>query len=88
MPYSWGMSSIREALIRDIERFCREQQVSQRQFGLDVAADHKLLARLRSGAGVTLTLIERIERKLATSGAVTADDFVDQHTSPSAREAA
>lgn len=59
------MASTREALVRKIEAFLAETGMSERQFGICVNNDHKFMKRLRSGAGITLTVIEKAERVMA-----------------------
>src|SRR3546814_13042199 len=57
--------SLHDALpifVRKIEGFLARSGMSERQFGIEVYGDHKLMKRLRSGAGVTLTVIEKAER--------------------------
>lgn len=52
----------RQSLLERIEAFLGRSGLSARQFGLLAAGDHKLVKRLRGGAGVTLTVIEKAER--------------------------
>lgn len=56
------MSGTRAELITKIEAFLARSGMSARGFGLAVHGDDKLVKRLRNGAGVTLTVIEKAER--------------------------
>lgn len=56
----WLMST-RAQLLERIEAFLAAHRMSARQFGLDAVNDHRLVQRLRRGAGVTLTVIEKAE---------------------------
>ncbi|WP_142847251.1 hypothetical protein [Telmatospirillum sp. J64-1] len=51
----------RNSVIAAIERFCQKHRISERDFGVLAVRDHKFMRRLRSGAGITLTTIERAE---------------------------
>ncbi len=55
----------REEFIQRAEAFVRRTRMSERQFGVEAVGDHKFFKRLRSGVGVTLTVIERAERFIA-----------------------
>lgn len=57
--------STREALLARVEAFIQAHGLSARQFGILAAGDHRFVPRLRSGAGVTLTIIERAESYMA-----------------------
>ena len=54
--------STREAVVEKVEKFLSAAGMSERQFGIEAVGDHKFLKRLRSGHGVTLTVIEKAER--------------------------
>lgn len=54
--------STREDVLSRVEAFIASHGVSGRQFGILAVGDHRFVPRLRSGAGVTLTLIERAEK--------------------------
>ena len=55
----------RQQFIERAEAFLRRSSMSERQFGIEAVGDHKFFKRLRSGAGVTLTVIEKAERFIA-----------------------
>lgn len=57
--------STREAVLARVEAFIAERGMSARQFSLDAVGDHRFVGRLRSGSGVTLTVIERAEAYMA-----------------------
>lgn len=54
--------STREQFIGVAEAFLQRTGMSERQFGIEAVGDHKFFKRLRSGFGVTLTVIEKAER--------------------------
>ena len=58
-------------LLERIGAFCSRHAMTERHFGIDAVGDHKLLARLRAGAGVTLTVIEKAEAFMAAHEAST-----------------
>lgn len=55
----------RAQIIGKIEAYLTRTGMTERRFGLDVMGDHKFLRRLRDGAGITLTNVERAERFMA-----------------------
>jgi hypothetical protein len=57
--------STREQFIRRAESFLERSGMSERQFGIEAVGDHKFFKRLRSGAGITLTVIEKVEGFIA-----------------------
>lgn len=59
----------REEFTRRVEGFLERTGMSERQFGIEAVSDHKFLNRLRSGAGITLTVIEKAERFIANTEA-------------------
>ncbi len=61
--------STREQFILRAETFLRHSGMSERQFGIEAVGDHKFFKRLREGAGVTLTVIEKAERFIAERAA-------------------
>lgn len=66
MPHDWGMETdgekTRGRLLAQIDAFLKAQDMSEREFGLRAASNHKFVARLRDrDVGVTLTVIERAE---------------------------
>lgn len=63
--------STREQFIRRAERFLERTGMSERQFGIEAVGDHKFFKRLRSGAGITLTVIEKVEGFIAEREAIT-----------------
>lgn len=63
--------TVRDILLRRIEAFCAEHEMSGRRFGLEAVGDHKFIGRLRQDKA-TLTLIARAER------------FMDNYSPPQA----
>lgn len=57
--------STRETVLARVEAFIQAKGLSARQFGILATGDHRFVPRLRSGAGVTLTIIERAESYMA-----------------------
>ena len=55
-------SDVVESLLRDIENFCQSQKVAETTFGRQAVNDGKLCHRLRSGKGVTLRTVNRIQQ--------------------------
>lgn len=55
------MGATRATVIRTIEDFLADVRLSERRFGEESVGDAKVLRRLRGGAGVSLSTIERIE---------------------------
>lgn len=55
----------RDTIVKAIEAFLQRTGMTERQFGVEVANDHKFVRRLREGRGTTLTVIERAERYMA-----------------------
>lgn len=55
----------RSQFLERIAAFLLRHAMSERQFGLDAVGDHKFLMRLRAGAGITLTVIEKAEAFMA-----------------------
>lgn len=53
-------ASLTGVLLARIEAFCRAHELSEREFGLRVANNHKLVTRLRSGRGVNSQSHDRI----------------------------
>lgn len=78
----------RQAVLAKIEAFLQRSGMSARRFGIEATGDHKLVKRLRSGAGVTLTVIEKAERYIAEQGGMprsaTAPEDATEHTRASA----
>lgn len=52
----------RTQILARIGEYLRRTETSERQFGISAVGDHKFLSRLRSGAGITLSTIERAEQ--------------------------
>ncbi len=52
----------REKAISKIEQYLKRTGMSERQFGISAVGDHKFLRRLRDGAGITLTNLEKVEQ--------------------------
>lgn len=63
------MSTTRTEFIERAEAFLVQSRISERQFGIQAVGDHKFLNRLRKGAGVTLTVLEKAERFMADHSA-------------------
>lgn len=55
----------RETILKAIDSFLARSGMTERQFGISVAGDHKLVRRIREGKGTTLTVIERAEQFMA-----------------------
>lgn len=55
------MGTTRAAVIETIEAFLADTRLSERRFGEEAVGDAKVLRRLRAGAGISLSTIERIE---------------------------
>ena len=55
----------RETILKAIDAFLARTGMTERQFSIEVAKDHKFIKRLRRGDGITLTLIERAEQYMA-----------------------
>jgi hypothetical protein len=74
MPYTLGMN-IRAAILARIEKYLIASGMGSQRFGRIAVGDEKLVRRLRSGKGVTLTTVERLEAFMRdhppTSGNVT-----------------
>lgn len=68
--------SIRSAFLASVEAFCHDAGMSPRAFGLAAVNDHRFVARLRAGKGITLTSIEKAERFMAHYGAKDRPDNV------------
>jgi hypothetical protein len=49
-----------DALIRDIEAYCREHALAESTFGRLAVGNSKLMSRLREGQGVTLKTLRRV----------------------------
>jgi hypothetical protein len=65
-----------------IEAFLVKTGMSAGTFGMEAVGDHKLVKRLRSGAGVTLTSIEKAEAFMESRGADLGIDW-SAHNAPS-----
>ena len=55
----------RDAFLARIEAFLTSTGMSAARFGIEAVGDHKFVKRLSSGAGITLTVIERAETFMA-----------------------
>lgn len=60
--------NIRNLILCKIDAFRARVNMSDRQFGMAVAKDSKLMKRLRTGHGVTLTTIEKAEEFVVKNG--------------------
>lgn len=52
-------------LLSEIELFCRENGISERQFGAQVMNDGKLVAQLRAGRDIRVSTVTRIREWMA-----------------------
>jgi hypothetical protein len=59
----------RTQLLDKIAAFLRRTGMTERRFGIEAVGDHRLVSRIRNGAGVTLTVIERAEQFMIERGA-------------------
>ena len=55
------MMKTRASVIARVRAFLEETGMSPHRFGVEAVGDHKFMQRLESGAGITLTVIERAE---------------------------
>lgn len=60
--------TVREHLLRDIERFCRQTRTSEHAFGMAVAKDHKLVPQIRDGRAPTASTIDAINAFIRANG--------------------
>lgn len=79
IPHTLGMNT-RASLLDRVRAFLTETGMSARAFGVAAVGDHKFLRRLESGAGITLTVIEKAEAYMAEHGPA------DPETSPTAAD--
>ena len=59
------MNMTRRSVLRRIDAFVRRNKLTDKEFSLAVCRDPLWLTRLRSGEGVTLTIIEKAEQYMA-----------------------
>ena len=59
-PSSGPQDSIR-ALLTDIENFCRSYDIAETTFGRQAVNDGKLCQRLRTGKGITINTVHKIQ---------------------------
>ena len=59
------MNMTRRSVLRRIDAFVRRNKLTDKEFSLAVCRDPLWLTRLRSGEGVTLTIIEKAESYMA-----------------------
>jgi hypothetical protein len=52
--------TLTERLLDRILQFCSDRSITEREFGLSVANNHKLISRLRAGYGVNSQTHDRI----------------------------
>lgn len=55
----------RDATVRSMRTFCDEHNLSERDFGLLFAHDHKLVDRIEGGLSIGLSRLEEIETRAA-----------------------
>lgn len=53
-------------LIDEIEAFCREQRLSERQFGDLAVKDGKFVSQLRAGRDLRVSTVERVRSFMAS----------------------
>jgi len=58
-----------QTLLRDIEAFLRDHQMSPSRFGLEAMGDGALVAQLRAGRSLSLRNAERVVRFMQSQGA-------------------
>ena len=63
-----------DALLAEIEAFCREADIAEATFGSRAAKDGKFVKRLREGAGVTIRTVDNVRTYIAAERARLADD--------------
>ncbi len=56
------------ALVADIEKYCRDHEIAETTFGRLAVNDGKFVGRLRAGRGVTTRTIERVRTFLGNGG--------------------
>lgn len=61
-------------ILKRIEAYCREQDVSESTFGKKAVNDGKLVSRLRAGKSITLVTLDSVEKQLALPGSESAWD--------------
>lgn len=59
-----SMSTV-QALLLEIEVFCKEAEIAEATFGTRAAKDGKFVKRLRGGAGVTIATVENVRAYMA-----------------------
>ena len=57
-----------EALVKEIEAFCRQAGLAETTFGRQAVNDGKLMRRLREGKGITLKTMERARAYMQSHG--------------------
>ncbi len=62
------MADTTNALLRDIEAYCRQAGIAESTFGRHAINDGKLCSRLRAGKNVTLATAERVRTYIAENG--------------------
>lgn len=67
------MADTTNALLRDIEAYCRQVGIAESTFGRHAINDGKLCSRLRAGKNVTLATAERVRTYIAENGPEQAD---------------
>ena len=55
------MADAAQALLRDIEAYCRQREIAESTFGRRAVNDGKFVARLRDGKRVTTVTLERVQ---------------------------
>jgi len=74
--------SLTERLLDRILQFCSDRGITEREFGLSVANNHKLISRLRAGFGVNSQTHDRIIASIEGSAAPGSASFVQARRGP------
>lgn len=56
---------MREQIIERVSSFLSQSGMSARRFGVEAVGDSKFVTRLKNGAGITLTTLEKAEGYIA-----------------------
>ena len=62
---AFATAPTRQVFLAAVAAFLHRHEMSEHQFCLRAVGDHKFLTRVREGAGVTLTTIEKAEEFMA-----------------------
>lgn len=64
-PYTVRLMSLTQKLLADVEAFLDEIRMAETTFGLRALNDGKFVSRLRSGAGITIKTLDRVNTYMA-----------------------